>query len=199
MTLQDAANVATVVLVLVAVLGVGYWFITWRQFRQNLRLSRRSVIEAERASRIQALRHVFDIMEQYRDQRHLLEEKIAADPDFDVMKASDSEKNNLDTLARSYDMLGVLVKHGVAPVEFVMDFYSRPLVRGWQYLKPMVRTEQRNRKQPGHMQKFKVLAAGACEHRRTAYPDERSFDPSKEAVDEWEEWKRAIGPTNAST
>jgi len=191
--------VATVVLVVVAVLGVGYWFIAWRQFRQNLRLFRRSVIEAEHASRIQALRHVLDIMEQYREQRHLLEEKIAADPDFDVMKVSDSEKKNLDTLARSYDMLGVLVKQGVAPVEFVMDFYSRPLVRAWQYLEPMVRTEQRNRKQPGHMHKFEVLAVGACEHRRTAYPGELSFDPSREAVDEWGEWRRAIGPKNAST
>ena len=42
-----------------------------------------------------------------------------------------SERNNLDNLARSYDLLGVLVKHGVAPVEFVMDLYSRPLVSGW--------------------------------------------------------------------
>jgi len=199
MTLQDGANIATVVLALAAVLGVVYWVITVRQFRQNLALSRRSIIEAERASRVQALRHVFDTMEQCREQRHLLEEKIAADLNFDIMKASDSERNNLDNLARSYDLLGVLVKHGVAPVEFVMDFYSRPLVRGWQYLEPMVSAERRKRKQPGHMRKFQVLAAGAREYRRIVYPDERSFDPLKEVADEWESWKRAIGPTNAST
>ncbi len=199
MTLQDGANIATVVLALVAVLGVVYWIITVRQFRRNLALSRRSIIEAERASRVQALRHVFDIMEQCREQRHLLEEKIAADLNFDIMKASDSERNNLDRLARSYDMLGVMVKHGVAPVEFVMDFYSRPLVRGWQYLEPMVSAERWKRKQPAHMQKFQVLAAGAREHRRIVYPDERSLDPLKEVADEWESWKRAIGPTNAST
>lgn len=199
MTLQDAANIATVVLAVVALLGVVYWVITARQLRQNLTLSRRSIIEAERASRVQALRHIFDTMEQVRDQRHLLEGKIAAYPDFDILVASDQEKYELDRLARSYDMLGVLVKHGVAPMEFVMDFYSRPLVRGWQYLEPMISAERRKRKQPGHMRKFQVLAAGAREHRRIAYPDERSFDPHHEVVDEWEAWKRAIGPTNAST
>lgn len=87
-------------------------------------------------------------------------------------------------------MLGVLVKHGVAPVDFVMDFYSRPLVKGWQYLEPMIAAERRSRKQPGHMRKFQVLAAGAREHRRLAYPDERSFDPHNEVTIEWESWKR---------
>jgi hypothetical protein len=199
MTLEDGANIATVILALVAVLGVVYWVITVRQFRRNLALSRTSIIEAERASRVRAFREVFDTMEQCRDQRHLLEERIAADLTFDVMEAPDADKLDLDKLARSYDMLGLMVKHGVAPVEVVMDFYSRPLVRGWQYLEPMVADTRRKRSQPGHMWKFQVLAAGAREHRRIVYPDERSFDPPKEVAGEWETWKRAVGPTDAST
>lgn len=94
MTLQDASFVANIILAFVAVLGIVYWIITAQQFRQNIMLSRKSLIEAERASRVQALRHIFEVMEQVRDQRKLLEKKIKADPDFDIMTVSDQEKRN---------------------------------------------------------------------------------------------------------
>ncbi|MFC1792726.1 hypothetical protein ACFL3Q_03975 [Planctomycetota bacterium] len=190
MTLEGAAHTANIVLAFVALAGVYYWIVSFRQFHQNLLISHKGIIEAERASRIQALRQIFDLLEECRKERHLLEDKIAANPSFDVLTASPAEKLSFDKLARSYDILGALVKHGVAPIEFVMDFYSRPLVKGWIYLEPMVAEERRTRKQPGHMLKFQILATGAAKYRKGVYPNEQSFDSPKELVNDWIKWSR---------
>jgi len=188
--LQNLAHIAMIFLAVVAVIGIYYWFKSLRQFSENLMLSRKGILENKRASRIQALRHILELMEDCRGERHLLEESIAADPKYNVLKASETDENKLDKLARSYDKLGALVKHGVAPIEFVMDFYSRPLVKGWQYLEPMISAERRKREQPGHMLKFQILAAGALEYRRRVYPSERSFDIPKEVMDGWKTWSQ---------
>lgn len=191
MILDSAASIATIVLAIVASIGIYPWFKSLKQFRHNLTLAQKSNTASERASRIQTLQYVLHIMEDCRDARHVLEEKIAANPQFDVLTAPNNEKKCLDTLARSYDKLGALVKHGVAPIDFVMDFYSRPLVKGWQYLEPLITQERRKRNQPGHMLKFQILAGGAMQYRSNVYPNERSFDLPKEIQLDWETWSRS--------
>ena len=161
---------------IVAIVGVP---LTWWRVRVS-----------ERSLRANVYFRILEMLEKLRDARHLLEAKLTK-PNLQQFDALDeSDRKTLDGLARAYDQLGLLVKHGAVPLDFVMDFYSRPLVVAWNRLSPHVRRIRDERGQPGHMVKFEMLAIEAKIHRDKHHSKEESFALSKEDRKKWKTWKR---------
>lgn len=124
--------------------------------------------------------------------RHILDDhiKTAAETGkvFDILSAKKEEQDELDKLARSYDQVGLLVKHGVVPTDFLFDFYSKPISKAWTYIRPLF--NKRREKQPGHMLKFEILAIGAALYRQNKYQEKPDFLISEEDKAKWDKWNK---------
>ncbi|NLI40521.1 MAG: DUF4760 domain-containing protein [Caldisericales bacterium] len=82
----------------------------------------------------------------------------------------DKDKNKITQkriilLIRSIDKLGLLVKHGVVPVNFVSDFYSSRIVSTWRMLWPVIEKLRKEKKHPGLYTKVEILTYIATTHR----------------------------------
>jgi hypothetical protein len=175
MTLDQFGHIASIITALVALIGVYPLF--------------KSLWNAERNLRFQVFRDVLELMEDSHTERQLLEKKIS-ETEFNVDNATDEERRSYERIIRTWDKLGLLVKHGVVPLDFVLDFYSRPLVLSWRYLEPLVIKKRLKRKQPGHRIKFEILAKLAQQDRQKNYPNEdHYFNVSKEDLKQWRNWK----------
>jgi hypothetical protein len=73
-------------------------------------------------------------------------------------------KVDILNLLRSMDTLGVLIKHGTVPVDFMFDFYSRRIIVVWYYLY-YLRTKLRDEGKIFIGTKFEVLARFAYNYR----------------------------------
>jgi hypothetical protein len=158
----------------------------------SLRFVYVNVKTAQKALRAKIFIDVLTILEgkdnEVRDMRLALNEKVRLLPNYD---AGHSEiKGDVDkfhALARSYDKIGLLVKHGAIPVEFLFEFYSAPILMAWKHTRGLVFKERAIRKQEGHMRLFETLAAGAAIHRNRrmgcAIPEDLTG-----RIHEWESW-----------
>jgi hypothetical protein len=184
LTLGDARDIATVVAAVVAIISV-------RPLFRNLHASELSL-----RSRV-----YFDTLTlldgkegEVRDLRHLLEQQIklakASGKQFDILTTAVDVRQRLDKLARAYDKVGLLVKHGAVPVDFLFDFYSRPIVVAWTQIRPLVQSVRNDRGQPGHMLKFEILAIGASVYRLDKYSEPSPFPISAEDTARWKKWNR---------
>ncbi|NQS99346.1 MAG: hypothetical protein HQ591_12930 [candidate division Zixibacteria bacterium] len=172
---ETIVRIATLVAAIVAIVGVPLTY--WR-----IRIANCSLRGAMYS-------RILDMMEPVREYRHLLERKLK-EPNLKVFDSlSEGEKKNLDNLARTYDKLGLLVKHSDVPLEFVLDFYSRPLVVAWHRLSPHINRTREERNQPGHMVKFEMLAIAAKLHRDKYHKGEETFPLSEEDLRRWKTWK----------
>ena len=150
-----------------------------------------SLILAGRSLRSTVYFQVLEMMEQTRDERHILEELIPANAAInDFNKLTEPQIKQLDRLARNYDKLGLLVKHHTVPLSFVLDFYSRPLVVGWHRMAPYINTVRATRNQANHMAKFEELAIKAKQYRDKYHPGEESFSLHTERDKKWHVWRR---------
>lgn len=106
MTLDDARNIATVAAALVAVVSVLPLF---RNLRAS-QLSLRSRVYFETLALLEGSDGGI------RELRHVLEAEIRKAKDsgkqFDILSADDGIRAQVDKLARAYDKVGLLVKHG---------------------------------------------------------------------------------------
>ena len=170
--------VVSAILITALIAAVGIYPI-YRSLRQN-----------ERGLRFQVYYNVLEMIEKHRPERHLIDEKLKDSVPFE--RLSDDEKERLNYLARAYDKLGILIKYGVVPLEFALDFYGRPLVVAWKYLESHVRDVRTIRQQSGHMKKFELLAIEAQKYREENFPGEETFLMSKEHPKSWEKsrWHR---------
>lgn len=176
MTLVNLASVAGIITMLIAVISVYPLFKSLRQYERNLRF--------------QVYKDVLTMLECVREERYLLEDKTTADPEFDVLKLDEEGRKPFYELARAYDKLGLLIKHGVVPLEFVLDYYSKPIVSAWKYLEPFVQEVRRQKRRPGYWKKFQRLAMQAKEYRKRIYPQEQTFEVSPEDRAEWKTWRK---------
>lgn len=175
--LEIVGAVASIVTVIVAVIGVYPLF--------------HSLKQTERALRFDVYYQVLEMLEKTRQARHLLYDNVPQEPsDTSLSQLSPQEIEQLDEFARTCDKLGLLVKHGVVPLDFVLDFYSRPLVIAWHRLEPHVTAERRKRNQPGHMVKFEMLAIEAKKHRDSDHPGEETFNLTPEQTSRWRVWRK---------
>jgi hypothetical protein len=177
MDLESLRNIATVVAAIVALTAIYPLF-------RNLRSSERSL-------RFNVYIQVIEMLDEMRRARHLLYEKFPREPcDASLSQLSREEIDQLDDLLRTFDKLGLLVKHGVVPLEFVLDFYSYPIVVTWHRLKPYITAERLKRNQPGHMVKFEMLAIEAKKHRDKHHRGEETFPVTTEPETKWNVWPK---------
>jgi hypothetical protein len=176
-TLEIIGAIASIVTTIIAVIGI---YPVFRSLRQS-----------ERSLRFGVYIKILEMLEATREARHLLYDKVPKQPNtasLDTLSSDEVEK--MDELARTFDKLGLLVKHGVVPLDFVLDFYSRPLVVAWHRLEPHITAERRKRNQPGHMVKFEMLAIEAKKHRDRYHPGEETFNLTDEQMSRWQMWRK---------
>lgn len=151
-----------------------------------------SLKSSERAARFDVFTAILSLLEPYRSARHLVERRLAAGASADDFKRlCRKDRETLDDLARAYDQVGLLVKHGTVPLEFLLDFYSRPLVVAWNRLGNHLMRERRRRRQPGHMKKFETLAWLANGHRRKSHSGEETLIVDCCELEDWPDaWKK---------
>jgi cytochrome c-type biogenesis protein CcmH/NrfG len=175
--LEIAGATASIITAIIAVIGIYPLF--------------RSLKQSERSLRFNVYNQVLEMLEQTRQARHLLYDKVPKEPsEASLSQLSPDETEQLDELVRTFDKLGLLVKHGVVPLDFVLDFYSYPIVVAWHRLEPHVTTQRRKRNQPGHMVKFEMLAIEAKKHRDRYHPGEETFTLTNEQMSRWRVWHK---------
>ena len=153
-------------------------------------LTIRQVSQSERSLRFNVYYQVLEMLEKTRAARHLLYEKTPKDTsNFNFGDLNKEEMEQLDELARTYDKLGLLVKHKVIPLNFILDFYSRPIILTWNRLKPYIVAEREKRMQPAHMKMFELLAIKVLKHSTEDIGGE-TFTVSDEEASNLKVWRR---------
>lgn len=160
----------------------------------------RSLKDQERSLRFGVCYQVMEMVEHTRPMRHRIQNvkiKKDAKPEdvreemrkfYDTLTKEDKEK--FDEVARTFDKLGILVKQGVVPKDFVIDFYSRPIVVTWNRMQYYIKEERDDRPQKRHMKKFEELALFAKEHRDKEHEGEETFTSNEELPDWRKIWKK---------
>jgi hypothetical protein len=184
MTLEDARNIATIAAAIIALICAYPLF--------------RNLVASERNLRSKVFFDTLMLLEgkdnEVRRLRHILEGELetsrASGKPFDVLTATSGIQTNLDQLAREYDKVGLLVKHNVVPIDFLFDFYSRPIILAWRYVNPLINKVRIVREQKSHMVKFEVLAIGAALYRKKKYREAPPFSISIEDRKKWDNWRK---------
>lgn len=149
---------------------------------------------AQKAHRAKIFIDVLTILEgkdnEIRNMRIALNEKIRLFPNYDA--GSSEIKEDIDkfhALARSYDKIGLLVKNGAIPINFLFQFYSSPILLAWEHTKGMLIKERKARKQEGHMQLFEILATGAALYRNQQFGSDIPPELIKH-IKNWKSWDK---------
>jgi len=151
----------------------------------------RSLKQSERSLRFNVYNQVVEKMERTRKARHLLYTKVPETPSTTSLNLlSPDEIEQLDDLTRSFDEIGLLIKYGVVPLGFVLDFYSHPIVIAWHRLEPSIMAERSKRNQPFHMYHFEQLAREAKKYRDKEQPGGETFHISTLVNPTWHIWRK---------
>lgn len=151
---------------------------------------KRSLKQQERSLRFGVYYQVIEMMEKTREFRRKIERDIKIGKTLEYFNnLEEEEKDQFDEVARTFDKLGLLVKHGVVPLDFVMDFYSRPIVGTWLRMQDYIKSQREVKKQPGHMKKFEELALLAKEHRVKYHTSEETFESDAKPPNWPQLWK----------
>lgn len=114
----------------------------WSSFRQ-LRLARHA----------NSLSTLVELFKEHRsrelaDARHFVCSRL---PSMDVSKGlaalDEKDQQLVRTLGWYYDNLGVLVAHGVVPIDPVAGYLGGSVIECWQRMKPLVQAERAKREQ----------------------------------------------------
>lgn len=102
----------------------------------------------------------------------------------------------LHEMLRAYDKMGHLVRFGIIPVDFLFEFYSRPIAEAWKHLEPFVGQLRNESKHPNHLKQFEILAIGAALYRQNKnqmqfHPEEKwIFEVDLKQRKNWERWRK---------
>lgn len=138
--------VATIALALATSLLV---FFASKELRRN-----------ERNTRFNVYKSVMDMLEVTKDEREKINKAINLKKSEKV-KSSDYDKIEYEIIIRHWDQLAYLVKLKVVPKDFVLDYYSLPIVTSWVFLFPIIENERREQNRPNYRKKFEDLAKEA--------------------------------------
>ena len=174
MGLNDFGTLANIIVAFVAIVSISVLFI---QLRQN-----------DRSLRYQVLQGLVDILEESTEQRKKLEKLVYKDKKYNVL-VHKKDHSEFRKLIRTWDKVAAFTKYKAVPRTFVLDFYSRHIVRSWEYLEPLVTEIRKKRGQPLYRSKFQVLAILAVKHRKKKYSGEKFPEIEKPEL-EWKEWKK---------
>lgn len=162
----------------------------------SLKLASTSIKQTEHSLRFSVYDGIIKMCDEKRNDRHFLYDKVSPEtPSAEsVIELKDpGAVEKIDGVARTFDDLGVLVKNGAVPLEFVFDYYSAPIVVTWHRLQPYVDyLRNTKKKQLGHMKKFEILAIYCKKHRDKEHPGEETFKLSDEQKKIWRDWLKTI-------
>lgn len=155
--------------------------------------------QGKRHMRFDVYQRVVEMMEKTgRTRTHLREVVKAEAPLQDWLELTPRNFERFRGLVRTYDELGLIVKHGVVPLRFLLDLYSRPIVEAWHRLEPAMMKEGAGRPQCGHRRKFAILAMAAKAHRDEFHgvEKEETFEVKAGHIERWKdvrsEWPREV-------
>lgn len=114
------------------------------------------------AAYAQVYRTVVDILqdEDVRRARRTVLEQLASRP-FSAWGAPDIKA--AERVCNTYDSVGIMIRHGMLPVEYVADSWGDSLRRTWAILRPLVYTYRSERNAPEYWNDYEYLAGEAAE------------------------------------
>jgi len=120
----------------------------------------RSLSHSEQSLRFGVYYQILEMIEETREFRHYLYERIPEEPmGFDFSQFTSEDIDKFDKVARSFDKLGLFVKYKLIPMQFVVDVYGYPIILTWRRLCPYIYAERIKRSQPDHYITFEILAS----------------------------------------
>lgn len=173
MLLSDIGAIASIITAVTAIITATVAIITLFPLAKSL-------LQADRNLRFSIYTEVFEMVEQHREEYEELDALIFSKKGFNIMEdISEDERKKFYKLARLYDRWGQFVIDGLLPIDFILDYYSRPLMQTWEAMGPYIEIQRRTRNQPGHMAKFHFLADEAKKYRENRYPGSYEFQKPK--------------------
>lgn len=64
---------------------------------------------------------------------------------------------NADSVCRTFDRMGLLLREGVIPVDVVAHFYASPIIRSWYTLYKYIEALRKKKRQQGHFWEFENM------------------------------------------
>lgn len=146
--------------------------------REELRLQRKEVaanrVELARAARAQeesrealrrtiyanAFKSAMDILQETRvrvARRFVLQHLRGVD----IRQWDDNFRNYAETVCHTYDTVGIMIRHGMLPVEYIADSWGDSLRRTWQILQPFVEHYRKQRETPEYWADYERLVQEA--------------------------------------
>jgi hypothetical protein len=131
----------------------------------------RQVREIRHATNATAFKSVYDILQadDVREARRVVLTSLA---DKAYESWTDQEIKLADKVGATYDSVGIMVKHGMIPVEVVADNWGDSLRRNWRILSPLVMRYRAQRNSRDYWNEFEWLARQADKYRQTVYSQE---------------------------
>jgi hypothetical protein len=167
---------------------------------RTLAASAKSLEQSERSQRFGVYTKVMDLLEapSPREGWHIVRDLSKGDTTWNsqIEDLDEDKLKKVDGFARELDKVGLLVKHGVVPLNFVLDYDSRVIVVGWNRLQERIKDQRERHGQPGHRLKFQELAYYAKLQRDKQYPGQETFQLTpNDRPPEWSEiWYTSVAP-----
>ena len=158
---------------------IATWYVAWRSLRNSAYLHTLSMLEGPH-NEVRKLRTLL---------RSLVEKATDDKKEFNVKSLDEYTYEQMHQLARDYDKMGFLVKHRVVKLNFVFDFYSKPILYAWENLSPLVNAERDNRDHREHMLMFETLAVGASLYRKKRYGETKVYKFNSRRFETWQNWR----------
>jgi hypothetical protein len=81
---------------------------------------------------------------------------------------TDEEFAAAETVCRTYDVVGIMVKHDMLPVEVITDSWGTSLRQAWPILNPLITKHRVDRDAPKFWDNFEMLAIDAANRKADA-------------------------------
>ena len=129
------------------------------------------VREMRHATNATAFKSAYDILQadDVRDARRIVLTSLA---DKAVGSWSDKETKAAEKVCASYDGVGIMVRHGMIPIEVVADGWGDSLRRTWRILSPLVMRYRAERNSFEFWNDFEWLASQTQKYRKIVYTQE---------------------------
>jgi hypothetical protein len=130
----------------------------------TLRFARREIQEMRSATFANTYKAAIDILqpEHVRAARRFVFRELAPRPFCDW---SEVDKQEAEKVCHTYDTVGMMIRYGVLPKEFVVDNWGDSLRNSWRILAPLVASLRTQRNYAELWDDFEWLASEARSHR----------------------------------
>ena len=153
MSLTQWSDIATIAQGIVAVILLLYAFVFARELRESIR--------TRHLEGLTMVRELMSTRKAAEDRKWVYQElKRAARP------LSDDDAERIREICRPLDYIGLLCRHGLLPVDTVIETYHRNIVDMWNHVQPLVVQWRQGQSGEDYYAEFEWLAVRASDWQR---------------------------------